>query len=519
MQNQIQILWVDDEIEFLKSHILFLESKGYAIKTVNSAIDALEILQKQKFDIIFLDENMPGMTGLEMLDSLRNTLDETPVVMITKSEEERIMESALGNNIKDYLIKPVNPNQILMAIKKITDHRKLRSAKTTTDYQTAFRELGTEIYDCRTSSDWYGVYKKLIWWELALQDSGSPEDMQEILLMQKTTANTEFAKFIKKNYESWFAPKFDERPIMSPSVLKHHVFPHLGDDKVMIIVIDNLRFDQWLAIKPAISKHYKVEKEEMYFSILPTATQYARNSLFSGLMPEGIKRTYPDLWRDEDDEGAKNEFEKDLFKNYLSRHGHKMPFYFEKASNVKSARKVMENPARFIEHSLSVLVYNFVDILSHARTDVDVIKELASSEPAYRNLTRSWYEHSPLSKLIEYLSQNKVRLFITTDHGSIKINNPVKIIGDRDTTTNLRYKHGKNLNYKDGKVFEVSKPEAIGLPRLNVSGNFVFACENDFFAYPNNYNYYVNYYKDTFQHGGVSLEEMLIPIISLTPNK
>ncbi len=519
MQNQVKILWVDDEIEFLKSHILFLQTKGYEISTAKSAIDALDVLKKQRFDILFLDENMPGMTGLEMLNQLRLTLNETPVIMITKSEEEHIMESALGSNIKDYLIKPVNPNQILMAIKKIVDHQKLVSAKTSTDYQASFRELGTLIYDSRKHADWFEVYRKLLWWELALQNNYSPADMQEVLLMQKNTANTEFAKYIKKNYEKWFAAAGDDRPVLSPNVLKHYVFPHIGKEKVMILVIDNLRFDQWLVLKPFITKHYKVENEAMYYSILPTATQYARNALFSGLMPDGIKRILPDLWRDEDEEGLKNEFEKDLFKSYLSRHGITTPFYFEKASNVKSARKVTENPSRFIENPLSVLVYNFVDILSHARTDSDVMKELASSEPAYRNLTRSWYEHSPLNKLIEYLAQNKVRLFITTDHGSIKIDHPVKIIGDRNTTTNLRYKHGKNLNFSQGQVFEISKPEAVGLPRFNVSGSYVFACENDFFAYPNNYNYYVNYYKDTFQHGGVSMEEMLIPIVSLIPNE
>lgn len=517
MQNRTTILWIDDEIEYLKSHVLFLELKGYKVTTVNSATEALEILQEQRFDIIFLDENMPGMTGLEMLNQLRLSLNETPVIMITKSEEERLMENALGSNIKDYLIKPVNPNQILMAIKKIVEHHKLFAAKTTTDYQSAFRELGSTIYESRIHTDWIKVYKHILRWEMALENSDSPADMREVLQMQKNTANTEFAKFIKKNYETWFSPNCQQRPVMSPSVLKHYLFPHIGESKVFLLVIDNLRFDQWLAIRPFVTKYYKVDDESMYYSILPTATQFARNALFSGLMPHAIKRTMPEYWRDEDEEGLKNEFEKELFKSYLSKHGINVPFYFEKASNIKTARKILENPSRFTETPLSVLVYNFIDILSHSRTDSDVIKELASTEAAYRNLTRSWYEHSPLNKLIEYLSSNKVKLIITTDHGSIKINHPIKIIGDRNTSTNLRYKYGKNLNYNKNEVVEILNPEAVGLPRKNISGNYVFSSQNDFFAYPNNYNYYVSYYKDTFQHGGVSLEEMLVPVVSLSP--
>lgn len=519
MQTPAKILWVDDEIDLLKPHIIFLEAKGYKITTSASAVDALETLRGQQFDILFLDENMPGMTGLEMIARLRDTLCETPVVMITKSEEESLMEGALGNSIKDYLIKPVNPHQILMAIKKITDQRKLESAGAATGYQESFRDLGEAIYQCRDFASWADIYKKLLFWDLRLQNSGSDDSMKEIFQMQKQTANTEFAKFVGREYEGWFRAGDDAaRPVMSASALRKLVFPRLAPGRNMLLVIDNLRFDQWLAIKPLITKHYKVESEDIYCSILPTATQFARNALFAGVMPEVIKSAYPQYWRDEDHEGSKNEFEKELFALNLKKNGIDTGFYFEKASNLKSAHKVGDSPKRFLQQPLSVLVYNFVDILSHARTDVEVVKELASTEPAYRNLTRSWYEHSPLSRLVEFLAHNQVKLFVTTDHGSIRISNAVKVVGDRDTSTNLRYKHGRNLKYPQDRVFEVTRPEAVGLPRATLSGGYVFARENDFFAYPNNYNHYANHYRDTFQHGGVSLEEMLVPLVSLVPN-
>ncbi len=517
MQYTIEILWIDDEIEFLKSHILFLENKGYKVLTANNAIDALEILEKKRVDVIFLDENMPGMTGLEMLQQLKLLMNETPVVMITKSEEEQIMETALGSNIRDYLIKPVNPNQILLSLKKIIEQQKLLSQKTLTDYQQTFRELGNDIYEANTFNDWVEVYKRLTFWENALQSSGASAQMHQVLQMQKETANNEFAKYVKKNYLHWFTSGGNDLPILSPQVLKKLFFPLLGTQKMVLLVIDNLRYDQWIALKPYFQKFYKVEQENIYCSILPTATQYARNALFSGLMPEAIRKLKPELWRDENEDGLKNEFEHELFKQYLTRNGINTSILFEKASNLKNVKKIDENPKRFLQHPLSVLVFNFVDILSHARTDVDVVKELASTEPAYRNLTRQWYEHSALNNLVEFLAQNGVHLFLTTDHGSIKVSNPVKIVGDRNTSTNLRYKYGKNLSYESSDVFEITQPEEVGLPRFNVSGSYVFASKNQFFAYPNNYNHYVNYYKDTFQHGGISLEEMLIPAVYLKP--
>jgi CheY-like chemotaxis protein len=515
--REIEILWVDDEIDLLKPHIIFLESKGYKLETANNGYDAIDLVKEKSFDLVFLDENMPGLTGLETLSKISDIRSGIPIVMITKSEEEYIMDEAIGSKIADYLIKPVNPKQILMAIKKITDKRRLVSEKTTSNYQSQFGQLGLQISDSMTASEWKETYKKLVYWELELEQSGG-QQMDEVLQMQKSDANNSFTRFIKKNYTDWFESDSEDKPVMSPNIFRNKVFPSLkNDEQVVTILIDNLRFDQWKTIEPLLTEFYSVKEEDLFFSILPTATQYARNSMFAGLMPSEIEKLHPELWVNEDDEGGKNQFEAELMQKQMSRVGINASFYYDKITNIDKGRKLLQNASKILDHQFSVIVVNFVDMLSHARTEMEMIRELAGDESAYRSITLSWFEHSTLYELLKNLASKNVKVNITTDHGTIRVNNPVKVTGDRNTSTNLRYKQGKSLSYNSKQVYEITNPQSAHLPKLNVSSSYIFAHNDDFFAYPNNYNHYVGYYKNTFQHGGISMEEMLIPFITLEP--
>lgn len=513
----ITILWIDDEIDLLKPHVLFLTGKGYSVTTCTNGTDALSMVEEQEFDIILLDENMPGMSGLETLGRINTLRPSSSVVMITKSEEENLMEDALGSKISDYLIKPVNPNQILLSIKKITEQKKLVSEKTSTVYQSEFMTINNEIGLANSFNDWVEIYKKLVFWELELEklkDSG----MFQILQSQHTEANQKFARFIKQNYLGWFEGK-KEKPILSPNLIKDKVLPYLeSDEKVFLILIDNLRFDQWKTIAPMVSEYFKIEKEELYCSILPTVTQYARNSLFAGLMPLAIRKIYPNLWEGDDEDEMNNQFEEDLLRLQLSRLGKDIKMAYEKISNQKAGWKILDNINNYLNNQLVVLVYNFVDILSHARTDQETIRELSVDESAYRTLTLSWFQHSYLNDMLKMLAQLKYKVIITTDHGSTKVTNAIKVVGDKSTTVNLRYKQGKNLKYNPKEVFEIKDPIAAQLPKFNLSTTYIFSSGEDFMAYPNNYNHYASYFKNSIQHGGISLEEMLIPFVVLNPN-
>ena len=523
-----KLLWVDDEIELLKAHILFLNSKGYDVVTVSNGTDAIEQCQQQTFDLILLDEMMPGITGLETLQRIKEISPATPVVMVTKSEEEDIMNQAIGQKIADYLIKPVNPNQILLTLKKNIHQKEIVTEVTQTGYQQNFMDISMQIQDCRTFDDWKNIYRRLVHWELEM--SSTESSMTEILATQKEEANKGFAKFVKENYMDWVMPSRsaggpftatadDGRPLMSPAIFKSRIFPLLDKgEKVFLVVIDNFRYDQWRVLVQEIADLFDID-EDLYMSILPTATQYARNAIFSGLMPNKIAEMFPELWVDEDEEEGKNLNEAPLIQTQLDRFRRHNSFSYNKVNDSSGAEKLLQQFKQLEQNDLNVVVVNFIDMLSHARTESKMVRELANNESAYRSITLSWFRHSAVSEIFKRLAQTDCKIIITTDHGSIRASRPIKIIGDRNTNTNLRYKLGKNLNYNSKEVFTIREPQKAFLPSPNLSTSYVFATGDAFFAYPNNYNYYVSYYKDTFQHGGISMEEMLIPLVTLTPRK
>ena len=522
------LLWADDEMELLRAHLLFLEKKGYEVVTVTNGTDAVEECQKRTFDLVLLDEMMPGLSGLETLQHIKEIAPQTPVVMVTKSEEEDIMNQAIGQQIADYLIKPVNPSQILLTLKKNIHRREIVTETVQTGYQQQFQQLSMKIMDCRTWEDWVDTYKRLVRWELEL--SATDSQMTEMLDMQKEEANRGFGKYIKQNYLEWIedrtkrlentsSKKDVSAPLLSPDIFKSIIFPLLNDgEKVFMVVLDNFRYDQWKVLEKEIGDLFEID-EDLYCSILPTATQYARNAIFSGLMPEQIEKMFPELWVDEDEEEGKNLNEEPLIKTQLERYRRKNTFSYHKINTSAEADRLMNQLNELEKNDLNVMVFNFIDMLSHARTESRMVRELANSESAYRSITLSWFRHSVIADLFRRLSQSDYRIIITTDHGSIRTTNPVKIVGDKNTNTNLRYKLGKNLSYDSKDLFVIKDPHKAQLPAPNLSTSYVIATGDGFFAYPNNYNYYVSYYRNTFQHGGISMEEMIIPIINMKGRK
>jgi len=514
--KQTHILWIDDEIDLLKPYILFLEERAYKVSTATNGTDALHFVEEYDFDLIFLDENMPGLSGLETLDRIKTQSPSTPVVMITKSEEEDIMDEALGGKISDYLIKPVNPKQILLTIKKNLDSKRLVTEKTTSGYQSEFGQIGMQINSVSTFQEWTEIYARLVYWEREFDASGAA-GLEEVLKMQKTEANNGFARFVRKNYNSWFTGEPGSVPLLSHDIFREKVFPLLQRGKVMVVIVDNLRYDQWKIIEQEISGLFRTDEETIYSSILPTATQYARNAMFAGMMPSEIQKHHSGLWVDENQEGGKNAHEKELCRAQMKRLGIDASLHYEKISNQRAGKKLVENYRDLLNFDLNVLVYNFVDMLSHMRSEMEMIRELAYDETSYRSLVNTWFQHSYLYELLKQLNGHDFTLVVTTDHGAVRVNHPVKVIGDRQTSVNLRYKQGRSLNYDKNEVYEVLHPESVHLPRTNMTSSYIFALNNDYLVYPNNYNHFVNLYRNTFQHGGISMEEMLIPIGILSP--
>ena len=508
-----RILWADDEIHLLKPYLIYLEEKGYEVTPVNNGQDAIDACQEQRFDIVFLDENMPGLSGLEALQEIKSLHPTLPVVMITKSEEEQIMEQAIGQKIADYLIKPVNPSQILLCLKKHIHQREIVEEHTNTSYRQEFSDITYMIDTASTIEEWMAVERTLTRWELELENVDSA--MHSMLHMQREQANKAFAKFITKNYENWW--KSNERPTLSQDVMKKYVFPLVDEgEKVFFVVIDNFRYDQWKVIQPLLSEWFTVKEEQMYTSLLPTATQYARNAIFAGLSPLQIQEMYPHLWIDEDEEESKNNNEEALIQTLLDRFRKRYGYSYYKVNESDFCEKITRQ-FKGLQTPLNIAILNFIDMLSHSRTDSKMMRELANDDAAYRSLTLSWFKHSPTADMFKRIAALGYKVVLTTDHGTTRVDNAVQIIADKNTNTNLRYKVGKALNCSAKNCFEITKPKQVGLPCPNVSSSYVFCTGSDFFAYPNNFNYYAQFYRDTFQHGGISMEEMLIPIVTLEP--
>ena len=515
-----QILWADDEIDLLRPHILFLETKGYEVTSVTNGADAVERVREGSYDVVLLDEQMPGMGGLEALSEIKDISPEIPVVLVTKSEEENLMEEALGGQINDYLTKPVNPSQILLTCKRILERNRLRSEKVSQDYLQSFREISMALMNPLSHEEWIDLYLKLVHFDMSLDGD---EGVRQVLEDQYREANREFGRFIEDNYKEWIGkthePAGEERPMLSHEVVESTVFPVMGKDPVLFFVIDCMRYDQWVEFERLMYPLFSIEKS-YHYSILPTATPYSRNAIFSGLLPRDLEQEYPSLWLEgEEDEHSRNRNEEAFLKDLMTRNKVNARMRYEKIVTTQRGREFAQSVSDFTQSELSAIVVNFVDILAHSRSDSAVLKEIAPDERAYRALTRTWFEHSWLYQAFQTLAEKNCTIIITSDHGAVRSLHPTKVIGDRETSTALRYKYGRNLRCDDRHAIFVKSPLEYGLPSRGINTNYIIAKEDYYFVYPTNYNHYVNMYRDTMQHGGVTMEEVILPVIKMVPRE
>jgi len=519
-----KILWVDDEIELLRPHIRFLMDRGYDVETATNGNDALSMVRGDGYDLVFLDEMMAGMGGLETLAGIKDIKPNIPVVMITKNEEESLMEEAIGDKISDYLIKPVKPTQVLMACKKFLEGKRITSAAVSKDYIQEFNRVSIMLMEDLSHTDWSELYARLVGWGLEL-DAHQDLNLKQMLAEQTKEANLAFGKYVERYYRDWLASSPDDksRPVLSPEILDRYVIPELGNGRsVIFFVIDCLRLDQWMVMESLLHEYFTITRET-YFSILPTATPYSRNSIFSGSFPSEVESRFPELWeKSEDDESSRNRFEPQFLEKFLQRRNVKLgrePKYV-KILDADFGRSIEQNIHTYAQVPLTSIVVNFVDMLAHGRSDSSILKEIAPDESAYRSLTRSWFVHSSLFGMLKSLSVlPNVTIILTTDHGSIRSLRGSKVLGDREASTNLRYKFGRNLKSDPKAAIQVKNPADFRLPRRGVATNYIVAKEDYYFVYPTDYHRYLNQYRDSFQHGGASMEEMILPVVKLVPKR
>jgi CheY-like chemotaxis protein len=510
-----KILWVDDEIDSLKSHLLFLEKKGFAVTPAMSGDDAILAVEKQAFDLVLLDEMMPGKDGLTTLEEIKDLRPHMPVVMVTKSEEESLMDDAIGSKIDDYLVKPVNPSQILLVIKRLLDSKKIIGSSSMRRYVTEINRFNQKLYGPLEPEDWHEAARIVAEWELEL-DASNDEGLKETHDGTKKEWNTEFTKYIQSTYQSWLDK--DRRPLLSPDVVGRFVVPPLKSKKqVLFIVVDCLRLDQWMMVEPLVAEFFDI-KRDYYYSILPTATPFARNALFAGMFPDDISNVYPENYRIQD-EGSLNRFEDRLFADNLARHGLRFDkqIKYVKVYNNTEGEELARRTADFYETPASAFVFNFLDILAHGRSNNVILKEIAGTEAAFRSLMRSWFVHSPLFSILKTFSERGFTVVLTSDHGSVLCQRGTMAHGRRTTSTNLRYKYGDNLKSDPKESLLIKKPGDWRLPMFSLATTYIIAKEDFYFVYPNNFNEMVRQFQNSFQHGGISLEEMIVPVATLTP--
>ena len=520
-----RILWVDDEIDLLRPHIILLEQRGYTVSTATNGEDAIEMAQKQRFNLVFLDESMVGISGLETLAVLKDIDRSVPIVMVTKNEQESLMEEAIGRKIYDYLTKPVNPTQILAACKKFLETQRITEEKITQDFHQEYSVISRRLMDRMDWSEWLDVYLKLT--ERSVELDKHPDvGLEQSLRDQWKVCNAEFSKFIEHDYFDWLVDKDkrpDGAPLLSPHVADSFLIPKLASGRpTFFIVVDCMRLDQWMVMEEFIRPLFTIQ-HDYYCSILPTATPYARNSIFAGLYPTEINKHYPQFTIDErgSDEHSLNKHEKEFLSLLLQRRRVKLKsdLQYIKIIDTDFGKKIESDIMRYAKHHLTAIVINAVDMIAHSRSDYPILKEIAPDESAYRSLTRSWFQHSSFYGILKALATvPDVQIVITTDHGSVRCMRPSKVIGDRETTTNLRYKIGRNVKAESRDAMIIKDPQAFKIPAGGGSNTTVIVSKEDhYFIYPTDYHHYVQKYRDSFQHGGISLEEMVLPVVTLEP--
>lgn len=510
-----QILWVDDEIDSLKPHILFLQKKGFAVTGVMSGADAVEAVKSSQYDLVLLDEMMPGKDGLTTLEEIKEIKPHLPVVMVTKSEEESLMDQAIGQKIDDYLVKPVIPSQVLLVIKRILDSKRIIGSSSTRRYITEINRFNQKLYGAMEPSDWHEAARLLASWNLEL-DQGGDTGLQETHEGTRKEWNTEFTKYIESQYVKWLFN--DRRPMLSPDLVPKFVVPELKQKKkVLFIVVDCMRLDQWMLIEPLLAELYNIERH-YYFSILPSATPFARNALFAGMFPDDIDKTYPEIYKVQD-EGSLNRMEDRLLADNLARHGVRLErlLKYVKIYNNTEGEELARHLADYYDSSLVTFVFNFLDILAHGRSNNVILKEIAGTEAAFRSLMKSWFVHSPLFAVFKAFASKGFTVVVTSDHGSVLCKRGTMAHGRKTTSTNLRYKYGDNLNSAPKESILIKKPGQWRLPMMTLATTYILAKEDFYFVYPNNYNEMVRQFQNSFQHGGISLDEMVVPLAVLNP--